>query len=110
MESPPPLIPAPAMVEEKGKPVVIRPPEVGSAHDFAVIGYIITLLLSIPWVLISLVIGGIGVAAFLGYIVLPPVLPPVLLGIPFLGSFLAFLVFILTPSFAVYTALGAGGC
>jgi len=109
MESPPPLIPAPAMVEEKGKPVVIRPPEVGSAHDFAVIGYIITLLLSIPWVLISLVIGGIGVAAFLGYIVLPPILPPVLLGIPFLGSFLAFLVFILTPSFAVYTALGAGG-
>jgi len=109
MESPPPLIPAPAMVEQ-GKPVTIRPPEVGSAHDFAVIGFIITLLLSIPWVLLSLIIGGIGVAAYLGYLILPPVLPPPwCCSIPFLSQFLAFIFALLTPSFVIYTALGAGG-
>lgn len=110
MESPPPLIPAPAMVEEKGKPVVIRPPEAGSAYDFAVIGYIITLLLSIPWILLSLIIGGIGVAAYLGYLILPPVLPsPWCCSIPFLSAFLAFIFALLAPSFVVYTALGAVG-
>jgi len=109
MESPPPLVPAPAIVEEKGKPVVIRPPEVGSAQDFAVIGWIITLLLAIPWVVISLVIGGFGVAAALGYVILPPALPPALLAFPALGTFLAFLVFLLTPSFVVYLGIGAGG-
>jgi hypothetical protein len=103
------MMPAPIVIEEKGKPVVIRPPEVSSAHDFAVIGYIITLLLSIPWILISLVIGGIGVAAFLGLIILPPVLPPILLGLPYLGAFLAFIIFVLTPSYVVYLALGGGG-
>jgi hypothetical protein len=109
MESPPPLIPAPAMVEQ-GKPVVVRPPEVGSAHDFAVIGYIITFLLSIPWILLSLIIGGIGVAAYLGYVILPPVLPsPWCCSIPFLSQFLAFMFALLTPSFVVYTVLGAGG-
>ena len=110
METPPPIYPAPVFVEEKkGKPVVIRPPEVGSAHDFAVIGYIITLLLSVPWILISLVIGGVGVAAFLGLIVLPPVLPPILIGIPYLGAILAFVVFVLTSSYLVYLGLGGFG-
>ena len=106
---PPPLVPAPAIVEEKGKPVVIRPPEVGSAQDLAVIGWIITLLLAIPWIVISLVIGGFGVAAALGYLILPPTLPPALLAFPALGTFLAFLIFILTPSFVIYLGIGAGG-
>jgi hypothetical protein len=109
MESSPPLMPAPAIVEErKGKAVVIRPPEAGSAHDLAVIGYIITLLLSIPWIILSLVVGGIGVAAFLGYLILPPPLPPLLLGFPFVGSFTAFLVATLTPSYFVWIGLGGG--
>jgi len=109
MESPPPLIPAPAIVEERGKPVVIRPPEVGSAHDFAVIGRIITLLLAIPWVVISLIVGGFGLAAALGYLILPPAIPPALLAFPALGTFLAFVVFVLTPSYVVYLGLGAVG-
>jgi hypothetical protein len=108
MESPP-LIPAPAIVEQ-GKPVTIRPPEVGSAHDFAIIGYIITFLLSIPWILLSLIVGAIGLAAYLGYLILPPVLPsPWCCSIPYLSQFLAFLFALLTPSFVIYTALGAGG-
>lgn len=109
MESPPPLIPAPAIVEEKGKPVVIRPPEVGSAHDFAILGWIIVLLLSVPWIVISLIIGGFGVAAALGYLILPPTIPSALLAFPALGTFLAFVVFVLTPSYVVYLGLGAGG-
>lgn len=109
MESPPPLMPAPAIVEDRGKPVVIRPPEVGSAHDFAVIGWIITLLLAVPWIVISLIVGGFGLAAALGYLILPPVIPPALLAFPALGTFLAFVVFVLTPSFLVYLGLGVAG-
>lgn len=108
METAPALVPAPAIVADRTKPVIIRPPEVSAAHDFAVIGYILTFLLSLPWLLIAAVIFGIGLAAYIGLVILPPVLPPVLVGIPFLGPLLVFLVFTLTPSFTVYMALGGG--
>jgi hypothetical protein len=104
--APPALIPAPAIMETKGKPVIIRPPEVSGAHDFAIIGYILTFLMSIPWLIIALVIGGIGVAAYLGYAILPPVLPVYLSGIPLIGAFLIFLTFTLSPSFLIYIGLG----
>jgi len=103
---PPEVVPAPAIVETRAKPVIIRPPEVSGAHDFAVIGYILTFLMSIPALIIALVIGGIGVAAYLGYVILPPVLPPALTGIPLLGAWLVFLTFTLSPSFIVYIGLG----
>jgi hypothetical protein len=107
--APPALVPAPAIVtEKKTKPVIIRPPEVSAAHDFAIIGYILTFLLSIPWIIIALVIGGIGLAAYLGYLILPPVLPPYLTGIPLIGAFLIFLTFTLAPSFILYLGLGGG--
>jgi len=110
METIPTLIPAPAILPEqpKGKPVIIRPPEVSAAHDFAVIGYILTFLLSLPWLIISLIIGGIGLAAYLGYAILPPVLPAYLAGLPFVGPFLVFLTLTLSPSFTIYLALGGG--
>jgi len=104
--APPALIPAPAIMETRGKPVIIRPPEVSGAHDFAIIGYILTFLMSIPWLIIALVIGGIGVAAYLGYAILPPVLPVYLTGIPLIGAFLIFLTFTLSPSFLIYIGLG----
>ena len=104
--APPALIPAPAIMETRGKPVIIRPPEVSGAHDFAIIGYILTFLMSIPWLIIALVIGGIGVAAYLGYAILPPVLPVYLSGIPLIGAFLIFLTFTLSPSFLIYIGLG----
>lgn len=106
MEAPPALVPAPAIMESRAKPVIIRPPEVSGAHDFAIIGYILTFLLSIPWLIISLVIGGIGVAAYLGYVILPPALPAYFLGIPLIGPFLLFLTFTLSPSFLIYIGLG----
>ena len=108
MEAPPALVPAPAIVESRAKPVIIRPPEVSGAHDFAIIGYILTFLMSIPWLIIALVIGGIGVAAYLGYVILPPALPAYLLGIPLIGPFLLFLTFTLSPSFLIYIGLGGG--
>jgi len=109
METVPTLLPAPAIVaDQKAKPVIIRPPEVSAAHDFAVIGYILTFLLSLPWLIISLIIGGIGLAAYLGYAILPPILPAYLAGLPFVGPFLVFLTLTLSPSFTIYLALGGG--
>jgi hypothetical protein len=109
METAPVLVPAPAIIEEKTKPVLIQPPEVSSAHDFAVIAFILTFLLTIPWLLLSLIIGGIGLAAYLGYAILPPVLPPSITAIPYLGDFLLFLTFVLSPSYLIYMGLGGGG-
>jgi hypothetical protein len=113
METTPVLVPAPTIVEERSKPVIIQPPEVSAAHDLAVIGYILTFLFSIPWLLISLIIGGIGVAAwyylaYFGINILPPVLPAYLLSIPLIGPFLLFLTFVLSPSFIIYMGLGGG--
>lgn len=108
METLPALMPAPAIAESKGKPVIIRPPEVSAAHDFAIIGYILTFLMSIPWLVLALVIGGIGVAAYLGYAILPPVLPAYLAAIPLIGPFLIFLTFTLSPSFIIYIGFGGG--
>jgi hypothetical protein len=109
MESAPALVPAPAVVtQDRAKPVIIRPPEVSAAHDFAVIGYILTLILSVPWLIISLVIGGVGLAAYLGYLLLPPTLPAYLTGLPFLGPFIAVLVATLSPSYLIYLGFGGG--
>jgi hypothetical protein len=108
METAPVLVPAPAVVEERAKPVIIQPPEVSAAHDMAVIAYILTFLLSIPWMLIATVIGGIGLAAYLGYAILPPLLPAYLAGIPIVGPFLLFLTFYLSPSYVIYMGLGGG--
>jgi hypothetical protein len=108
METAPVLVPAPAIVEQTAKPVIIQPPEVSAAHDMAVIGFILTFLLSIPWLLIGAIIGGVGLATYLGYTILPPVWSPFLLSIPYLGNLLAFLGFVLSPSYLVYMGLGGG--
>jgi hypothetical protein len=99
---------SPPEIVESVKPVLIQPPEVSSAHDMAVIAFILTFLLSIPWLLIGALIGGMGLLAYLGYAILPPVWSPFLLAIPFLGNLLAFLGFVLSPSYFVYLGLGGG--
>ncbi len=111
----PVLMPAPAIVQGPAKPVIIRPPEVNGAHDYALIGYVLTSLLFIPWFIIVLVIGSYGLLAspFLPFpVILPPVLPPWLLSIPLIGPILLILTFPgigLSPSWFVYLAFGVGG-
>ena len=108
METAPILVPGPAIFEDRVRPVLIQPPEVSAAHDMAVIGFIMTFLLSLPWLLIGGLIAGVGVAAYLGYALLPPAWSPFLLTIPYIGQVLLFLAFVLTPSYLIYMGLGGG--
>src|SRR5208337_1226827 len=111
-----PGVPAPVIVERPGgKPVLISPAEVNGAHDYAVIGYILVLLMTIPWFIIVLTIGAFGVLAspYLPFaIILPPALPAWLAAIPLIGPILILLTFPgvgLPASWFVYLAVGAGG-
>jgi hypothetical protein len=106
----PVLVPGPAVIPAVAaatKPVVIRPPEVNSAHDFAVIAWVLTLLFVLPGLIIVTIIGVYGVLAspYLGYITLPP--PPT--SLPFIGPYINYLIFVLAPSWFVYLALGGLG-
>jgi len=95
--------------------VLISPPEVNGAHDYAVIGYILVLLMSIPWFIIVLTIGAFGVLAspYLPFpIILPPTLPAWLAAVAFIGPVLILLTFPgigLPASWFVYLAFGGGG-
>jgi len=116
MEPVVPGVPAPVIVERpSAKPVLISPPEVNGAHDYAVLGYILVLLMSIPWFIIVVTIGAFGVLAspYLPFpIILPPALPVWLAAVPFIGPILTLLTFPgagLPPSWFVYLAAGGGG-
>jgi hypothetical protein len=111
----PVLMPAPAVVEDRSKPVVIRPPEVSSAHDYAVIGFLLVFLYSLPWFLIVLTLGAFGLLAspYLPTpVTLPPVLPAWLSSIPLIGPLLIILTFPgvgLPASWFVYLGVGVIG-
>lgn len=111
----PVLMPAPAVVEGRAKTVVIRPPEVNGAHDYALIAYIITALLFIPWFIIVLTVGAFGILAspFLPFpVILPPTFPAFLAGIPIIGPILVILTFPgvgLPASWFVYLGFGVLG-
>jgi hypothetical protein len=116
MEPAIPGVPAPVIVERpSAKPVMINPPEVNGAHDYAIIGYILVLLMTIPWFIIVATIGTFGVLAapFVPFsIILPPTLPTWLAAVPFLGPILILLTFPgvgLPASWFVYLGVGAGG-
>jgi hypothetical protein len=96
MEPAPISLPAPAIVEDRTKPVVIRPPEVNGAHDYAVLGYVLVFLYVLPWFIIVLTIGAFGLLAspyIPSSVVLPPVLPAWLGSIPLIGTLLLILTF-----------------
>ena len=115
MEPAPVLLPAPAVVEDRSKPVVIRPPEVNGAHDYAVIGYLLVFLMTIPGFIIVLTIGAFGLLAspYLPFpVILPPVLPSWLTAIPVIGALLIILTFPgvgLPASWFVYLGFGVIG-
>jgi ribosomal protein S27AE len=116
MEPAVPGVPAPVIMERpNAKPVLINPPEVNGAHDYALIGYILVLLMTIPWFIVVLTIGAFGVLAspYLPFpIILPPTLPAWLSAIPFIGPILILLTFPgvgLPSSWFVYLGVGGGG-
>jgi hypothetical protein len=116
MEPAVPGVPAPVIVERPtAKPVLISPPEVNGAHDYAVIGYILVLLMSLPWFAVVLTIGAFGALAspYLPFpIILPPVLPAWLAALPFLGPILLLLTVPgvgIPASWFVYLSVGVGG-
>ena len=116
MEPVVPGVPAPVIVERpSSKPVLISPPEVNGAHDYAVLGYILVLLMTIPWFIIVLTIGTFGALAspYLPFpIILPPSMPAWLAAIPFIGPVLVLLTFPgvgLPASWFVYLGFGVGG-
>jgi hypothetical protein len=94
---------------------MITPPEVNGAHDYALIGYILVLLMTIPWFIVVLAIGAFGLLAspYLPFaFVLPPALPAWLAAIPFIGPILILLTFPgvgLPASWFVYLAVGLTG-
>jgi len=106
----PVLVPGPAVIPAVGmatKPVVIRPPEVNSAHDFAVIAWVLTFLYVLPGLIVVTIIGAYGVLAspYVGYMTLPPPASAV----PFIGPYINYLVFILSPSWFIYLSVGSLG-
>jgi len=89
-------MPAPAIIEDRSKPVVIRPPEVNGAHDYALFGCLLVFLFTIPWFIIALTIGALGLLAspyIPSSVILPPVLPAWITGIPLIGTLLLILTF-----------------
>ena len=116
MEPAVPGVPAPVVVERPAaRPVLINPPEVNGAHDYAAIGFVLVFLMSIPFFIIVLTIATFGVLAspYLPFpLILPPTLPAWLAAIPLLGPILILLTFPgvgLPPSWFVYLGVGGGG-
>ena len=49
------------------RPVVIKPPEVVAAHDFLLIGWILLLLMGLPWLLVVVDALAVGILGYLAY-------------------------------------------
>jgi len=49
------------------RPVVIKPPEVVAAHDFLLIGWILLLLMGMPWLLVVVDALAVGILGYLAY-------------------------------------------
>jgi len=86
------------------RPVVIKPPEVVATHDFLLIGWILLLLMSSPWLglgIDALVVGALG---FMGYA--PAVIMAMLTtGSAIIDGWTAFFAFSFAPTMAL--AIGA---
>ena len=49
------------------RPVVIKPPDVVAAHDFLLIGWILLLLMGLPWLLVVVDALAVGILGYLAY-------------------------------------------
>lgn len=88
------------------KPVVIKPPEVVATHDFLMIGWVLLLLMGLPWLVVAADALAVGILGFLGY---APAAIIALLASPsaFIDSLTAY--FAIAFSSATALALGAAG-
>jgi ribosomal protein S27AE len=50
------------------KPVVIKPPEVVATHDFLLIGWVLLLLMGVPWLVVAVDALAVGILGYLGYL------------------------------------------
>jgi len=88
------------------KPVVIKPPEVVASHDFLLLGWILLLLMGLPWVIVVIDAVVVGIMGYLGY---TPWVIIAMLSTPstIINSFTAY--FALAFNWTQTLALGAGG-
>jgi ribosomal protein S27AE len=88
------------------RPVVIKPPEVVAAHDFLLIGWILLLLMGLPWLLVVVDALAVGI---LGYLAYAPAVIIAMLTTPssFVNDLTAY--FALAFNWTMTLALGAAG-
>jgi hypothetical protein len=88
------------------KPVVIKPPEVVAAHDFLLIGWVLLLLMGLPWLVVAADALAVGLLGFFGY---PPAVVIAMLASPsaFIDSLTAYFAIAFNSTAAL--ALGAAG-
>lgn len=86
------------------RPVVIKPPEVVATHDFLLIGWILLLLMSTPWLGLGIDALLVGALGFMGYA--PAVIVAMLTtGSAIIDPWTAFFAFSFVPTMAL--AIGA---
>ena len=88
------------------RPVVIKPPEVVATHDFLLIGWILLLLMGLPWLLVVVDALAVGI---LGYLAYAPAVIIAMLTTPsaFVNDLTAY--FALAFNWTMTLALGAAG-
>ena len=88
------------------RPVVIKPPEVVATHDFLLIGWILLLLMGMPWLLVVVDALAVGI---LGYLAYAPAVIIAMLTTPssFVNDLTAY--FALAFNWTMTLALGAAG-
>jgi ribosomal protein S27AE len=88
------------------RPVVIKPPDVVAAHDFLLIGWILLLLMGLPWLLVVVDALAVGI---LGYLAYAPAAVIAILNTPssFVNDLTAY--FALAFNSTMTLALGAAG-
>jgi ribosomal protein S27AE len=88
------------------RPVVIKPPEVVATHDFLLIGWILLLLMGLPWLLVVVDALAVGI---LGYLTYPAAIIVTMLATPssFVNNLTAYFAFAF--NWTMTLLLGAAG-
>ena len=90
------------------KPVVIKPPEVVATHDFLLIGWILLLLMALPWLGLGIIALAVGSLLFVGYAA-PVVVAMLTTGSSLIDAWTAFFAFTFATQPLSPLLIGAGG-